>query len=158
MGNDMRFTKAADVMSESVVSLRPEMSLKEAWEVLYENHISGAPVVDEQGNVLGVLSQSDLVRELAAETSYTAPFAGFYYDVPCYFPFGDSKEHKLNELAAITVSEAMTVDPVCVRPSDSISYLAGTMRSRHIHRLIVTEGKKLCGIVSSLDLLKAMAI
>lgn len=152
----MRPTKAADIMSDSVISLAPEMSLREAWEVLFENRISGAPVVDKDQTILGVLSQTDLVRELFADTFSEFGMSGFYLDIPFYPIREDGHGEMGHKLATLTVAEVMTKDPICVLVDDSISYLARTMRAKHIHRLIVADGKKLKGIVSSLDLLKVM--
>ncbi len=152
----MRPTKAADVMSESVISLTPEMTLQAAWELLYENKISGAPVIDKNQHVVGVLSQSDLMRELFADSFAEIAKGGFYLDIPFYPAFDAGPVNVSNKLAMLTVAEAMTKEPICVRIDDSISYLARTMRAKHVHRLIVTNDQKLCGIVSSLDLLKVM--
>lgn len=151
-------SKARDIMIESVIALRPDMSLAEAWGVLYENRISGAPVVDRDGGVVGVLSQTDLMRENFIEGIGVSQPNTFYYDLPLYADDRGGRKAVPHNADYLLVKDAMTIDPICVSEDDTIPFLARTMRANHIHRVIVTSGKKLVGIVSSLDVLKVLEL
>jgi CBS domain-containing protein len=151
-----RQSSAREIMVDNVITLSPEMTLHDAWECLFENRISGAPVVDHNGHVVGVLSQTDLVRETFAGGLSDFPSNSFYYDLPFHYTGGDGWKELAEKLKNVSVNDAMTSDPICVNASDSISTLARIMRTNRVHRLIITEDKKLIGIVTSLDLLKAL--
>lgn len=139
------------VMNREVRTLRPEMTAREAEQLLAAHHISGAPIVDAQGRVLGVISQSDLVRYDAARTSVAAVGA-FFTDVDEY-----------RDLAALPADEGllrvdalMTREVLAVRPEAPLTEAARRMRQHRVHRLLVIEDDRLRGLVTALDLLRAI--
>lgn len=145
--------KAKDIMQHNVIFLTPEMTLFEAAKVLRESNISGAPVVDETNEVIGVLSQSDLLRH-SIETEYSYCLqAGFYHEVPL---LQDVTLFSGVSMNAATVSEIMSPYVITASPEDPIADIARSLREHRFHRLIITEEKKLLGIVSTLDLLKVL--
>lgn len=140
-----------DVMQTEVVTLRADMSARDAERVLAEHRIGGAPVVDEAGRVLGVLSQSDLVRLDAAPPS-TGATGAFFSDVEDYrdlaaLPAGES---------LIPVTRVMSTEVLSVAPDTSARDAAHRMREHRVHRLLVVEDGVLRGVVSALDLLIAV--
>lgn len=146
---------ARDLMVDTVISLTSDMTLHAAWNLLFENRISGAPVVSSAGLVIGVLSQTDLVRETFLEGVTDFPRNTFYLDAP-FYSHGDGWQSLTERLSSLRVEQAMTPDPICVSVDDTVAFLARKMRECHVHRLIVTKDRKLEGIVSSLDLLKVL--
>lgn len=145
--------KARDVMHAPVLTLRPEQSLQEAAQALAAGQISGAPVVSQGGELIGVLSQTDVLRQ-AKHTEFDELMEhGFYFGMP-------SMGHRLpsgaNHLRDIRVDQAMSPYVVTVSPDDKVSTLASVMRERKYHRLVVTDERKVVGIVTSLDLLKLL--
>jgi CBS domain-containing protein len=138
-------TKIRDVMSRDLVSFTPETGLVEAIEALAERHISGAPVM-RGGRVVGVLSASDLLEFVATNPTALADFG----DVA-----GDSE---VNPLEGRTVGEAMSGGPACtLPPTASVREAADLMRTANIHRVFVMDGVRLVGVVSSLDITRALA-
>ena len=139
----------SDFMNPDVVTLRPEMTVRESEQRLATRRVSGAPVVDGYGRVLGVISQNDLVRHQAEET--TATEAGrFFTDVDTYrdlaqLPVGRS---------TTPIEKLMTRRVYHVSRDTGVAVAANIMRERRIHRLLVTDRSVLVGIVSSLDLLR----
>lgn len=140
-----------DVMQTDVVTLRPDMSAREAARVLAAHRIGGAPVVDEARRAVGVLSQSDLAR-LEADRPSTAAAGAFFSDVDDY-----------RDLAALPADESLVrVDALmgrkllAVSPDASLQEAARRMRSERVHRLLVLEDGVLRGVVSALDLLVAV--
>lgn len=140
-----------DVMETEVVTLRPEMSARDAARVLAEHRIGGAPVVDEQRRVLGVLSQSDLAR-LEADRPSAAAAGAFFSDVEDY---RDLAVLPADE-SLVRVDAVMQRDVLSVPPDATLQEAAQRMRAQRIHRLLVLEDGRLRGLVSALDLLIAV--
>lgn len=145
---------ASDIMIDTVISLHPSQTLAQAWQVFLENRISGAPVLDHDGNLLGVLSQSDLAREAYASDIGDFSKNSFYWGTPF---FSDEEWGVIPErMNSLLVEEVMTPDPICVSAEEDIGSIAAKMRSNHIHRVLVTNGDQVVGIISSLDMLKLL--
>ncbi len=144
---------ARDLMSQPLVRIPQEMSLQGAAHLLSRANVTGAPVVDEEGRCVGVLSAMDFVHLIEK---------GFQPGVPCNCQseevFTSSQIVEVEERFSGTVREYMTADPVMVSPSTNIGELAQMMMNVHIHRVIVTNGDDIpLGIVSSLDILAAVS-
>lgn len=143
---------AADLMSASVVMVPEEMSLQGAAHMLAQACVTGAPVVNNQGRCVGVISASDFIRW--AEKGRLHGHVGHEAVAFCA-PWQLVDPGLLPEDA---VHNYMTCDPVSVLPATPIGRLARMMIDAHIHRVIVTDptGKPI-GIVSSTDVLAAVA-
>lgn len=145
--------RAADLMSSDVVLLPAEMSLRAAARLLYRMQISGAPVVDGAGHVVGVLSTTDFMHCIEKDV-HTAPAADTCSQV--HSPWEIPEEHETGE--ACLVRDFMTRDPVTVLPGTMLADLARTMLEAHIHRLVVADkDMRPLGIVSTTDILAALA-
>jgi CBS-domain-containing membrane protein len=144
---------AADLMSRDVVAVPKQMSLRAAAGMLSQARISGAPVVDEFGRCIGVLSAGDFVQRALNERPRPALVvpAG-----PC--ACADWQVFEAETLPADDVGTYMTADPVTTAPSTGIAELARMMIDAHIHRVIVVdaEGRPI-GVISSTDILAAVA-
>jgi len=127
---------AKDIMTRSVSTLQPEATIREAMEMLDTSHWSGAPVVSG-GKVVGVISMSDVADVLV--------------NVP--EPVTIDGDSLLDER---TVAEAMSRDVVSVLPETPVRTLARIMRERAIHRILVMEDGRLHGIVSAMDIVRAV--
>ena len=141
--------KVRDVMARSVISVRPETQLKDVAVLLVDHRISGVPVVDAAGNVLGVVSEADLlVKEQGAEAIRRRPLARFV---------GESRESRaqLAKLAALTAGAAMTAPAVTIGSASRISEAAALMTARKVNRLPVVDDGRLVGIVTRADLVRA---
>jgi CBS domain-containing protein len=121
--------RVADVMSRRVHTLSPSQSLREAAQLLSKQDISGAPVIDDEGRILGYLSRTDLVDALA--------------------------EH--GDVASLRVEAAMSHEIISVPPGASVEEAAQTMIYEGVHRLVIRaeQGEPL-GILSGLDALRAL--
>ncbi len=139
----------SDFMNPDVVALRPDMTVREAEQLLARRRVSGAPVVDGHGRVLGVISQNDLVRHQAEET--TATEAGrFFTDVDSYRDLAQLPVERWTT----PIEKLMTRKVYQVARDTGVAVAANIMRERRIHRLLVTDRSVLVGIVSSQDLLR----
>jgi CBS domain-containing protein len=138
-----------DVMIRSVVSVQRSTPLKDVAQLLIDNGISGMPVLDVDGTVLGVVSEADLlVKEQGGDAIHHRPLARF---------FGESavSRAQLAKLAALTAAEAMTAPAVTITSRQSIHDAAAIMTSRNVNRLPVVDDGRLVGIVSRADLVRA---
>jgi CBS domain-containing protein len=141
--------KVADVMTRNVVAVRPETPLRDVAALMVERGISGVPVVDAAGAVLGVVSEADfLVKERGAEGIRHRFLARF---------FGESRQTlaELSKIEATTAGEAMTSPAVTVAAGDPLKQAAAEMASRKINRLPVVDGGVLVGIVTRADIVRA---
>lgn len=151
----MRLITASDVMNPRVLTVQEDMTVHELANYLVDHEISGAPVVDGSGKLLGVVSVTDLARVLAkepgldGERSITDFFASEWEE-------GVSRE-EFEDLALdqteVTVGEIMTPNVYTVSEETPVSEIAETMIESHVHRLLVTREDRVVGIISTSDLL-----
>jgi CBS-domain-containing membrane protein len=143
---------AADVMSRDVMAIPQRMSLRAAAHQLVQGHVSGAPVIDERGRCVGVLSTTDLARWLDRGGQPARPAAAprcFCSDWQVIDPEG---------LPPDPVSGYMTANPVTATPDTPVGALARRMLDAHVHRLIIVgPAGQPVGIVSTTDVLAAVA-
>jgi CBS domain-containing protein len=140
-----------ELMNPDVVSLRPEMTVPEAQELLAARSVSGAPVVDATGRLLGVVSQNDLVRSAAHPD--TAGDKGMF--LTSDEDFEDLADTPVPPSATV-VREVMSRRVYHVSRDTGVAVAANIMRERRIHRLLVTDRGLLVGVVTSLDLLRVV--
>jgi CBS domain-containing protein len=138
------------IMRGTVVTVRRETPLREVARLLVEHAISGVPVVDDAGMVVGVVSEADFViRERGAVPGRARLFDRL---------FGGESRPSTEELAklhATTAGEAMTAPAITVAPDAALSEAARIMVARAINRLPVVADGRLVGIVSRADLVRA---
>lgn len=188
---------ASDLMSRNVVTIAHDLSLRAAARLLFEHHITGAPVVDRDGRCIGMLTATNVMHWVAdgahgvedvpppacpyqvkgrllggeeaaictlAEGSCPLqdmrPLTGGRHVAVCLQPAGivNDWQQVTEKLPASPVQRYMTVEVVTVGPSASLADLARTMIRSHIHRLLVVDERhRPIGIVSSTDVLAALA-
>jgi predicted transcriptional regulator len=141
---------AADIMSRNIVMIPREMSLQGAARMLTRASVTGAPVVDDQGRCIGVLSATDFMHSVEVDHR------------PHGSPNGIQQSWQIpecNQQPSCRVEDFMTKDPVLVAHDTPIGELARMMIDAHIHRIIVADmtTKRPLGIVSSTDILAAVA-
>lgn len=138
-----------DVMTTPVVTVRRETPLKDVARLLIDRGVSGVPVVDAAGTVVGVISEGDfLVKEQGPGEIRHRRLARL---------LGESHETQvqLGKIAARTAGEAMTSPVVTIAPESAIQDAAATMTRRSVNRLPVVDDGRLVGIVTRADLLRA---
>jgi CBS domain-containing protein len=141
--------KVKDLMTHEVVSVHPSTSLKDVARLLVEHRVSGLPVVDDHGAVVGVVSEGDLVaKEQGRDAVERRPLAAI---------LGDSKETRsqLAKVDAGTAGEAMTAPVVTTRPDAYVVEAAALMTRRQVNRLPVLDGDRLVGVISRADVVRA---
>lgn len=144
---------AKDLMTKDVITLSPDTEVGQAAKLLLDKGINGAPVVDSTGKVVGILCQSDLVAQ-----QRSLPLPSFFILLDGFIPLTSSKrlEKEVAKIAATTVGQAMTPDPVTVTPDTPSGELAALMVEKKYHTLPVVEDGRLAGVLGKEDLLKIL--
>ena len=150
---------AADVMNTQVLAVRPDMTVHELAEFLTENQISGAPVLDRQGRLVGVVSETDIIESESDRAEMVRDRSDPEFDLRGWEDKASVDE--LRELHVETdglfVRDIMTPAAYTVPHDTPVAKLAQTMIAGRIHRLLVTRESRVVGIVTSLDLLKLIS-
>jgi CBS domain-containing protein len=148
-------TPVNEVMSRDVVTLRPDQSVEEAADVLADKQIGAAPVVDDQGVLVGLLRDEDLI---VSEARLHVPTVISFLSADLVLPSSLHRfEHELKKAAGATVAEVMTTEFVTVKPDDNLEELATMMHDRDITHVPVVDDGKLVGIVARGDLVRWLA-
>jgi CBS domain-containing protein len=153
----MQKLTAKDIMTTEIVTIPEDMLVSRLATLLTKKMISGVPVVDKEGNLIGVVSLSDIVQssvQINAKDS-KSPKTDFYS-----YAWGNEWNedewdgfHYENE-DGMQVQDIMTPVVISVTEETSIVQMAETMLAGRVHRLIVTKNKKVVGIVTTMDMLK----
>ena len=140
---------AKDVMVPEPVCVEPAMTVRQLARVFEENEISGAPVVDKEGRVIGVVSKTDLIRRCSEGTADIPP--AYLFEV---LSEESGEDEQVIPEPLICVEDFMTRDAVMVTPNTPASLVARLMFEKRIHRVVIVDHDKFpVGIVTSLDLL-----
>ncbi len=143
--------KAGDVMTRMVTTVLPTNTVAEAIRRMLEGHISGLPVVDAKGHLVGIVTEGDFLRR--AETGTARKATGWFAFLKD--PGGLAEDYIQSH--ARVVSDVMITDVASVTESASLEDVVELMEKRRIKRVPVTHGKNLIGLISRTDLLRAVA-
>lgn len=126
--------KARDVMSSPVVFVRPDLPADVAAALLVSHGFTAAPVVGEDGLVVGIATEADLVRGRFVPDGWT-----------------------VDERPEPAVTDVMTHAPICMRPDDDLADVVSTMLDAGIRSVPIVEDGRMVGIVSRRDVLRVVA-
>jgi CBS domain-containing protein len=143
-----------EVMTEDVLTFRPEDKVEAATRRLLDRGVDGAPVVDADGRVVGMLSTDDL---LVQETQLHYPTVFSLFGAYLELPSSHRKfEEDLRRAVAATVADVMHGDPTACGPDDTLERVATTMHEKKLGRLPVIEQGRLVGIIARGDILRSI--
>jgi CBS domain-containing protein len=145
----------ADIMVTDIVTARPDMSVKELAELLRERGVGGAPVVDDDGSVVGMVTDGDL---MALDADLHFPHYIQFLDSVIYLERASKFEERLKKAVAATVRDIMTDEVLTVGPDDPVRKAATLMSDHKIDRVPVEKDGKLVGIVGRHDVLKVLGL
>jgi CBS domain-containing protein len=143
--------KAKDVMTSPVVSVGPDASVLEAVRIMLQRHISGLPVIDKEGRLVGIVTEGDFLRRAETGTQRRRPRWLEYLLGPGRLADEYTRTHGRK------VHEIMTADPLTVSEDTPLDEVVRTMEKRRIKRLPVLRGTEVVGIVSRANLVHALA-
>jgi CBS domain-containing protein len=145
----------ADVMSRDPIMVKPQTPIKEAIKILAEQRISGLPVVDDAGSLVGVISETDLLWQ---ETGVEPPVYIMFLDSVIFLENPARHEQELHKALGQTVGEVMSTNPVTVESAQPLRKAAKLMQEKSIRRLaVVNDQRKVIGILTPGDIVRAMA-
>ncbi len=142
----------ADVMTREVVTIRPETPVEEIAKLLYERHISGAPVIDAKGRLVGILSEGDLMTHAGALGGLPPPRSWWLR----LFSDRTSSAKDYVKTHGRTAADVMSTNLRTVAPTASLPEVARLLEEHGIKRMPVVEGDQLVGIVSRANLLRGL--
>ncbi len=142
-----------DIMTRDVITVSAETEITHAAKLLLEKRINGLPVVNEDGKLVGILCQSDLVAQ-----QKRIPIPSLFTLMDGFMPLRSIKrlDREVEKIAAIKVAHAMTPHPVTVGPDTGIEDVAALMVDKNLHTLPVVEKGNLVGIVGKEDVLRTL--
>jgi CBS domain-containing protein len=143
--------KAADFMSARVISVTPDASVLECVRLMLQHRISGLPVIDAAGSLVGVVTEGDFLRRVEAGTERKRPRWLEFLTGPARLADEYVQSHGRK------VSDVMTREPITIREDTPVEEVVRLMEARRIKRLPVMRGSQVVGIVSRANLLHALA-
>ncbi|PHR28500.1 MAG: hypothetical protein COA36_06390 [Desulfotalea sp.] len=145
--------KAIDIMTKDVVTVQKNTTVAELANLLATHNIGGTPVVDAQGQLLGVVTESDLIdqtKKLHIPTVVTILDSVIYLENP------DRMEKEMLKMAGTTVGDIFTENPQTVAEDTSLEEIATIMSEKNIHTLPVVCNSKLIGVIGKQDIIKTL--
>jgi CBS domain-containing protein len=144
---------ASDIMTKNVFCVTKDTDLRDLGKLFLAKAITGAPVIDRDGDICGVISQTDLLYyQLTRDDELVLP-SDFYQSARVEGrPI--AKGFQIEDVNTATVEEVMTPVVHAVVATTPVAAIAKLMTQRHIHRVIVRRGMKVAGIISALDVLR----
>jgi CBS domain-containing protein len=144
--------KAKEIMTREPITTLPQTTMEELCDVLRRENINGTPVVDESGQLVGIVSQDDVIfRKGGRNEAFQPP-----KDIKDLFQRGFASFAESD--TPLRVGDIMTREVISADEETPVEQLCRTMWERRIHRIPITRGGKLSGIVSALDLCRIIAL
>ena len=128
--------RVTDLMHTDLKTVAPDATVSDAVVALADGHVSALPVVDPRGHLVGVLSTTDILTAIAES---------------------EGNEGRARLFTDTTVRELMSTQPLTVDPDESVTEAARQMLYLEVHRLFVTDGGRLVGVISQSDIVGAVA-
>jgi predicted transcriptional regulator len=153
----MKWNSAKDLMTTDVQTVEADWPLDRVAQFLIDHEISGAPVVDD-GKLVGVISLTDLARHSSTAGDPAAdPSAYYRHELEAQYSDEDLENLHITEGDETTAEHVMTPQVYDVNERTSIRQVAQVMHRGGIHRVFVTEGGEIRGIITAMDMLKVVA-
>ncbi|PLX88100.1 MAG: hypothetical protein C0618_05235 [Desulfuromonas sp.] len=143
---------AKDIMTSNVISVTLDTGLKELAKKFVETGVSSMPVVDDQGGLQGVVSETDLIEQ---QKPLHIPTVMALFDGVFYLDSEKKFREEVDRVTAQTVGEICSRTPVTCSPEATIREIAGLMTTHKAHLIPVLDGDTLVGVVARLDLIRA---
>jgi CBS domain-containing protein len=141
----------AALMSTNIVSVLPSTTLADAVRIMIANRVSGLPVLESDGRLVGMITEGDLLRRTELESEGKQPSWLKVFLMPARVAADYVATHGRH------VSEVMTPNPIAISPTTDLAEVARLMLHKHVKRLPVLEAGRMVGIISRSDVLRALA-
>jgi len=145
---------AQNIMTHEVVTVKENATVRELAALLLERNISGAPVVDEAGAVIGVVTESDLIFQ---NKKVHLPTAFAILDAFVFLERPDKMETEFKKMAGSKVGDICSRKLISVGPETELEELATLMAEKKIHTLPVMDEGRLVGVIGKSDIIRTIA-
>ncbi len=145
---------ASDIMTREVITVLPETTVQQLAKIFASHGISGAPVVDQEGLVVGVVTESDLIdqnKKVHIPTVISILDSFFFLENP------EKMEQEMRKMVGATVADIYTSPPVTVGEDTPIDEIATIMSEKNIHTLPVVADGRLKGVIGKKDIIRTIA-
>lgn len=146
--------KAKEIMSKDVITVTPSTTIEELARILVEHRISGAPVVGDSGDLVGIVTENDLINQ---NKRLHIPTVVRLFDAFIMLDSPGRIEKEIKKMAAVTVNDICTKEVISVSENTTLEDIATIMSEKKVYLIPVVEGKKIKGIVGKMDLIKGVA-
>ena len=145
----------ADIMTRDPITVGIDTSLGDVIKILAERRISGLPVIDSTGKLVGIVSETDLMWR---ESGATPPPYIMLLDSVIYLENPGRYERELHKVLGQTAGEVMSKNPITIAPEKPLREAAHLMHERNVHRLPVVDTQgSVIGVLTRGDIVRAMA-
>lgn len=154
----MKYTQAKDVMTRTVHTVEADRTLHGLSDFFLNHDVTGAPVVDGEGTLIGVVSVTDLARHVSdgGNSTTTRRHSAYYDELAADYADEELEALHITETNTATVRDIMTPEVYDVNPHTSVQQVADVMLRSNIRRLFVTRDGHVEGIITSTDMLKVV--
>jgi predicted transcriptional regulator len=142
-----------DMMTKNVVTVSPEMDIHKLAELFIKKNISGAPVVDKKGKLLGVVKEEGVIfqdKKVHLPTFINLSFGFLTWGTDRY-------NEEIKKITASKVATIMEKDIVTISPNSEMEDVATLMIEKEVYYLPVVDGDKLVGVITKKDIVRAIA-
>ena len=144
---------AKDIMSKDVLTVKPETTVIELAQLLTSHNINGAPVIDDDGRIIGVVTENDLVFQ---KKKVHIPTVISILDSFIYLESQEKMKEEMEKISAVTVERIYSKDVKTVSPDTSIEEIATIMAEKYIHTIPVMENDTIVGVIGRKDIIKTL--
>ena len=147
--------KAKEIMTKDVITVLTSTTVEDLARVLVDHKISGTPVVDEQGDLIGIVTENDLIRK---NKKFHIPTIVRLFDAFIMLESNSKIEQEIKDMAAVTVEDIFRKAVVTVSEDTPVDEIATIMSERDVHLVPVVEGRKIKGIIGKIDIIKGLSL
>lgn len=145
--------KAQDIMTKDVITVKPDTTIEDLAKILTEYRISGAPVVDSNGDLYGIVTENDLISQ---KKRLHIPTVVRLFDAFIMLESTSNIEREIKKMAATTVEDICVKNVITVTEDTPLEDIATIMSEKKVHLIPVVEGKKIKGIIGKIDIIKVI--
>lgn len=145
--------KAKDIMTGDVITVKPETTIEDLARTLMEHNISGAPVVNDAGDLTGIVTENDLISQ---NKRLHIPTVMRLFDAFVMLESPGKIEKEIKKMAAITAGDICTKKVITITEDTPVQDIATIMSEKKVHLIPVVDGKKILGIIGKMDLVKGI--
>ncbi|MDO9287788.1 MAG: CBS domain-containing protein [Thermodesulfovibrionales bacterium] len=145
--------KAKDIMTTDVITVKPSTTIEELSHKLMEHNISGLPVVNDAGDLIGIVTENDLISQ---NKRLHIPTVMRLFDAFIVLESPGKIEKEMKKMTATTVDDICSKKVITVAEDTSAEEIATIMSEKKVHLIPVVEGKKILGIIGKMDLIKGI--